>query len=59
VIEDNGVGLNGLAASTSGSGAGLALHSSLLAVVGGSLDIQSKRGEYTSVRIFLPSDTRL
>ena len=51
MIEDNGVGLNSLAASTSGSGAGLALHSSLLAIVGGSLEIDSKQGEYTCVRI--------
>jgi len=56
-IEDNGVGLNSLAASTSGSGAGLALHSSLLAVVGGSLEIDSKQGEYTCVRIHLSSRT--
>jgi signal transduction histidine kinase len=52
-IEDNGVGLNSQATSSSGSGAGLALHSSLLAVVGGSLVIESKRDEYTCVRIYL------
>jgi len=53
MIKDNGVGLNSLAAPTSGSGAGLALHSSLLAVVGGSLDIGSEQGEFTCVRIYL------
>jgi signal transduction histidine kinase len=52
-IEDNGVGLSNLATSGSGSGAGLALHSSLLAIVGGSLEIDSEWGEYTCVRIYL------
>jgi signal transduction histidine kinase len=58
MIEDNGVGLSSVAASTSGSGAGLALHSSLLAVVGGSLKIESERGEYTCVRIYLSNGPR-
>ncbi|OGO37303.1 MAG: hypothetical protein A2W35_02330 [Chloroflexi bacterium RBG_16_57_11] len=57
-IEDNGVGLDSLATSASGSGAGLALHSSLLAVVGGALAIDSERGEYTCVRIRLSNTPR-
>jgi signal transduction histidine kinase len=51
VIEDNGVGLNGPGSSEAGSGRGLALHSTLLAVVGGSLQINSQPGEYTCARI--------
>jgi signal transduction histidine kinase len=58
-VEDNGVGLNGSAASSAGSGSGLALHSTLLAVVGGSLEIDSKPGEYTCVRIQLSFGTSL
>jgi len=52
-IDDNGVGLDGLEVLASGSGAGLALHRTLLAVVGGSLEIDSQPGEFTSVRIYL------
>jgi signal transduction histidine kinase len=58
-IEDNGVGLNTPGASSMGSGSGLALHSTLLAVVGGSLEIDSKQGEYTRVRIHLSYGTSL
>jgi signal transduction histidine kinase len=56
-IEDNGVGVNGPGGSSAGSGSGLALHSTLLAVVGGSLEIDSKQGEYTCVRIHLSYGT--
>jgi signal transduction histidine kinase len=52
-IEDNGVGFNSLATSSSGSGAGLALHSSLLAIIGGALEVDSTAGEFTCVRIHL------
>jgi signal transduction histidine kinase len=43
VIEDNGVGLTGEAASL-GSGHGLALHSAMLAVVGGTLALADAPG---------------
>lgn len=59
MIEDNGSGLIGSRAPSSGSGSGLALHSTLLAVVGGSLEIDSIQGEYTCVRINFPFGTRL
>jgi signal transduction histidine kinase len=58
VIEDNGVGLTGLGASSAGGGSGLALHSNLLAIVGGVMEIDSERGEYTCVRIFLKNNPR-
>ena len=55
LIEDNGVGLGNTSLSKSGSGQGLALHSTLLAVIGGSLTVESEAGKYTRVRIALPS----
>jgi len=54
VVEDNGVGLNSAAAAGRGSGSGLALHGTLLAVVGGSLATESQAGVYTRVRIHAP-----
>ena len=54
IIQDNGVGLDNTSVAQAGSGQGLALHSTLLAVIGGSLAIESESGEYTRVRIYLP-----
>jgi signal transduction histidine kinase len=64
VVEDDGAGIEGgnraLAGSTngsgpqSGSGQGLALHSTMMAVVGGSLGVESAPGEYTRVSLSLP-----
>ncbi len=67
IIEDNGVGLpaNGLPASTAApppsagaftrsSGQGLALHSTLLAVLGGSLELTNNSAHLTRLTIFLP-----
>ncbi len=51
-IEDDGVGLDGAYAS-SGSGQGLALHSTMLAIVGGELIVESVAGEYTRVILSL------
>jgi signal transduction histidine kinase len=55
-IQDNGVGLNNANGAQAGSGQGLALHSTLLAVIGGSLSIESEPGLYTCVRIYLPDE---
>lgn len=60
-IEDDGAGV-GAVPSTSGSGQGLALHSTLLAVVGGTLAVESEPGRYTRVNLHLPasiSDARV
>jgi signal transduction histidine kinase len=58
MIEDNGVGLpQGEAAgqaSAESNGQGLALHSTLMAVLGGSLTIESAAGSFTRVILFLP-----
>jgi glucose-6-phosphate-specific signal transduction histidine kinase len=59
VIEDNGVGLPMAGLSTGGSsrpssGQGLALHSTMMAVVGGTLAVESAPGVYTRVSLTLP-----
>lgn len=48
-IEDDGVGLAHPAAN--GNGQGLALHSTMLAVVGGTLHLQSEAGRFTRVTL--------
>jgi signal transduction histidine kinase len=59
LIEDDGVGLE-VAEGTNGggvrrgSGQGLALHSTMMAVVGGTLAVESVPGEYTRVSLTLP-----
>lgn len=51
-IEDDGVGLVTPATpSPEGSGQGLALHSTMLAVIGGSLNVESLPGAYTRVTV--------
>ncbi len=54
IIEDNGVGLGETELYTSGSKQGLALHSTLMAVVGGSLAVESLPGKLTRVLLTLP-----
>ncbi|MFZ6028452.1 MAG: sensor histidine kinase [Chloroflexota bacterium] len=56
-IEDNGIGIAAEGQPTgqpAGSGSGLALHSAMLAVVGGTLSIESEAGIFTRVQIQLP-----
>ncbi|HST05734.1 MAG TPA: ATP-binding protein [Chloroflexia bacterium] len=52
-VPDNSDGTNG-SGPHSGSGQGLALHSTMMAVVGGSLGVESAPGEYTRVALSLP-----
>jgi signal transduction histidine kinase len=54
IIEDNGVGLSPDSQSNGGSGHGLALHSTLMAVIGGSLLVESAPGAYMRVTLVLP-----
>lgn len=56
VIKDNGVGVTAVTANK-GSGQGLALHSTMMAVIGGALTIDSIPGTYTQVTLSLPSPT--
>ncbi|KAA3647910.1 MAG: hypothetical protein DWQ07_02680 [Chloroflexi bacterium] len=54
-IADDGVGVgNGENEENSQGGHGLALHSTMMAVVGGELAIESQPGEYTRVSLKLP-----
>lgn len=53
-LEDNGVGLEMTAATNKGSGQGLALHSTMMAVVGGTLAVESALGQHTRVVLALP-----
>lgn len=54
VVEDDGVGLEASQGVSRGSGQGLALHSTMMAVVGGSLAVDSAAGEFTRVSLALP-----
>lgn len=57
-VEDNGVGLRPAEGSNGGSGQGLALHSTMMAVVGGTLAVESAPGAYTRVLLTLPQGSR-
>jgi len=56
-IADDGVGLRATAKATPTSGQGLALHGTMLAVIGGSLATESKPGAGTTVTLFLPQES--
>lgn len=53
-IEDDGVGLGSTARGADGSGHGLALHSTMMAVIGGTLTVESAAGRFTRVTLALP-----
>ena len=53
-IRDNGVGVGGEMPGKPEGGHGLALHTTMMAVVGGSLSLESVTGEYTCVSLHLP-----
>ena len=60
VVEDNGVGFapaESAAGSSPGpvSGRGLALHSTMMAVIGGNLEVESASQEFTRVSLRLPA----
>lgn len=56
VVEDDGVGLEGSIPVAGGSGQGLALHSTMMAVVGGTLSVESVRGAFTRLTLLLPPE---
>jgi signal transduction histidine kinase len=56
LIEDDGVGLGAPPAPNGGSGQGLALHGTMMAVVGGALAAESVPGRYTRVMLTLPQN---
>lgn len=53
-VEDNGIGIPHRAAPEPTGGEGLALHSTLMAVINGSLSIASEAGQFTRLTLFLP-----
>jgi signal transduction histidine kinase len=53
-IQDNGSGIEAAGQTADSTGHGLALHSTLLAVNGGTLEISSEPGRYTCVRLWIP-----
>lgn len=52
-VEDDGIGLNGERIAPERAGQGLALHSAMMAVIGGTLAIETCEGGGTRVKIFL------
>jgi signal transduction histidine kinase len=54
LVEDDGVGLERTSGASRGSGQGLALHSTMMAVVGGALVVESVPDQYTRVQLTLP-----
>lgn len=54
LVEDDGVGVSAERSVSLSSGQGLALHSTMMAVVGGELAVDSEPGEFTRVRLSLP-----
>jgi signal transduction histidine kinase len=56
VIEDNGVGLS--ESTSHGSGEGLTLHSTMMAVINGSLVLESTPAEGTRVTLRLPEESQ-
>lgn len=58
-IEDDGIGADTLKPSGRSSGHGLALHSTMMAVVGGALTIESIPGHSTRVLLQLPPGAKL
>lgn len=53
-IEDNGCGIEHELSEPSKDGHGLALHGTLMAVLGGSLSVESVPGSFTRVSLYLP-----
>jgi signal transduction histidine kinase len=54
IVEDDGRGMGDSAPET---GRGLALHATMMAVVGGTLAVDSRPNAYTRLRLTLPLDT--
>src|SRR3990170_4152841 len=57
LIEDSGVGLRDDTWGEFEGGHGLALHSAMMAIVGGSLEVEAAPGEHTRVWLHLPKGT--
>jgi len=58
-VEDNGFGLSPANLAPKGNGQGLALHSTMMAIVGGTLAMESLPGQYTRITLSLPVANRM
>jgi signal transduction histidine kinase len=56
IIEDNGVGLGSGKHPDDDGGHGLALHTTMMAIVGGTLELESIPGQHTRVVLTLPQE---
>jgi signal transduction histidine kinase len=54
-ILDDGIGFNPAVIASHADGHGMGLHSTLMAIIGGSLAWESIPGKYTQVTISLPA----
>jgi signal transduction histidine kinase len=54
VVQDNGSGVKKVKDPSSGSGQGLAIHSTLMELIGGRLSIESEPGSFTRVSLYCP-----
>jgi signal transduction histidine kinase len=57
-VEDNGIGLSPVNLTPQGNGQGLALHSTMMAIVGGTLATESLPGQYSKIILSLPEANR-
>jgi signal transduction histidine kinase len=57
IVQDDGIGVSGSTPSDGGAGQGLALHGTMMAIVGGVLTMESAQGEYTRVALTLPQSS--
>lgn len=55
-IKDDGVGLGASHPPTQGSGQGLALHSTMMTVIGGALTVESVPGSSTTITLTIPQE---
>ncbi|MCP4540889.1 MAG: hypothetical protein GY832_27450 [Chloroflexi bacterium] len=55
-IKDDGVGLGAVQKSSTGSGQGLAFHTTMMVVVGGTLAVESRPEAYTRITLTLPQE---
>lgn len=55
-IKDDGVGLGASHPPTQGSGQGLALHSTMMTVIGGAMTVESVPGSSTTITLTIPQE---
>jgi hypothetical protein len=56
-VEDDGVGMSAVESAKDGTGQGLALHGTMMALVGGQLIVENRPGGGTAVKLNLPQST--